>query len=78
MGVAWKMPPLDAFTESLIHEQDKLIKMGALENYKAHVLTMHESNKINKKSKEKSKYNYCNRGCHPKIPCMKNTIDLMA
>jgi len=52
MGVAWKKPPLDEFTKSLIHEQDKLIKMGALENYKAHVLTIHESNKTNKKRQE--------------------------
>jgi hypothetical protein len=49
MGDKWKMPPLDAFTESLIYEQDKFIKMGALKNSKAHARAVHESNKtINK------------------------------
>jgi hypothetical protein len=55
MGDKWKMPPLDAFIESLIHEQDKLIKMGVLKNSKAHALVVHESNKKNTKSKQKSK-----------------------
>ena len=53
MGANWKMPPMDAFIEYLIQEQGKLFKMGALKNFKCHVLVVHESSKINGKNKKK-------------------------
>ena len=48
-GKSWKMPTLDAFIESLVHEQDKLIKMGTLKSSKAHALVVHTSDKRNSK-----------------------------
>ena len=53
MGTNWKMPPMDAFIESLIQEQNKLFKMGAIKNYKSHALVVHESSKTNAKNKQK-------------------------
>jgi len=50
MGDKWEMPPLNAIIDSLIHEQDKLTKMGVLKNSKSHVLVVHESGKKNNKS----------------------------
>jgi hypothetical protein len=44
MGATWKIPPMDAFIESLIHEKYKFINMGALKNSKSHVLAIHERN----------------------------------
>ncbi|KAH9291034.1 hypothetical protein KI387_044163 [Taxus chinensis] len=54
-GATWKMPTLDTFIESLIHEQDKLIKMGTLKNSKAHALVVHASEKNNSKSNQQFK-----------------------
>jgi hypothetical protein len=51
----WKMPSLDLFIESLMHEQDKLVKMGAIKSSKAHALAVHGSNKSNPKTKHKRK-----------------------
>lgn len=55
IGATWKMPTLDAFIESLIHEQDKLIKMGTLKTSNAHALFVHGSGKNNSKSNRQSK-----------------------
>jgi hypothetical protein len=50
------MPTLDWFIEFLMHEQDKLLKMGIIKGFDAHELYMHErSNKFNPKSKNKGK-----------------------
>ena len=57
MGATWKIPLMDAFIESLIHEQDKIIKMGTLKNSESHALSMHASGNTNSKSKQKSKGN---------------------
>jgi len=54
-GKSWKMATLDAFIESLVHEQDKLIKMGTLKSSKAHALVVHTSDKRNFKSNQQSK-----------------------
>lgn len=54
MGQTWKMPSMDDFIESLIHEQNKLIQMGALKHSKYHALAAYESNK-KKKQKNKGK-----------------------
>lgn len=56
-GATWKMPTLDAFIESLIHEQDKLIKMGTLKNSSVHALVVHGSGKNKSKSNQQSKGN---------------------
>ena len=55
MGTNWKIPLMDAFIESLIQEQDKLFKMGALKNPKSRALVVHESSKTNAKNKQKQK-----------------------
>lgn len=54
-GETWKISTLNAFIESLIHEQDKLIKMGTLKNSNAHALIVHGSGKNNSKSNQQSK-----------------------
>ena len=51
------MPKFDAFIESLIHEQDKLIKMGSLKSPNAHALAMHEKGKSSSKPNQQSKGN---------------------
>ena len=48
-GADWKPPSLDTFIQSLMHEQDKLIKMGTLKNSKAHALIVHVKGKANPK-----------------------------
>jgi hypothetical protein len=55
LGATWKMPSLDLFIESLMHEQEKLIKMGAINSSKALALVVHEINKSNLKTKQKGK-----------------------
>jgi hypothetical protein len=55
LGATWKIPSLDLFIESLMHEQDKLIKMGEIKSSKVHALVVHESNKSNLKTKQKGK-----------------------
>jgi hypothetical protein len=39
MASTWKMPSLDDFMESLIHEKTNLIQIAALNNSNPHVLT---------------------------------------
>jgi hypothetical protein len=48
MGSTWKIPSLDDFMESLIHEKIKLIQIGELNNSNPHVLTTQGSSKKNK------------------------------
>jgi hypothetical protein len=48
MGSTWKIPSLDEFMESLIHEKTKLIQIGALKSSNPHVLTTQGSSKKNK------------------------------
>ena len=70
-GAAWKMPSLDSFIQSLMHEQDKLIKMGTLKNSKAHALTVHAKGKANSKDHQKGKGKKDpdpRKGGHPKPP----------
>ena len=45
----WKMPSLDDFIESLIPEQDKLVKMGVIEASKNQALLMTDSNNAQSK-----------------------------
>jgi hypothetical protein len=48
----WKILTLDQFIESLMHEKDKLIKMGTIKGSNAHAFAVHESsNRLNPKSK---------------------------
>ena len=42
---SWKMPSLDAFVESLIQEQDKLVQMGVIQTSKNQALFMTDLNK---------------------------------
>jgi hypothetical protein len=51
-GATWKMPSLDLFNESLMHEQGNPIKMGVIKSSKAHALIVNESNKSNPKTKQ--------------------------
>ena len=65
------MPSLDSFIQSLMHEQDKLIKMGTLKNSKAHALTVHAKGKANSKDHQKGKGKKDpdpRKGGHPKPP----------
>jgi hypothetical protein len=57
-GEAWKMPTMDHFIESLMHEKDKLIKMGIIKGPNVHALAVHERNNTsssNSKKKGKGK-----------------------
>ena len=51
----WKMPSLDAFVESLIQEQDKLVQMGVIQTSKNQALLMIESNNAQARGKHKGK-----------------------
>ena len=62
-GTSWKMLTLDAFIKSLVHEQDKLIKMGTLKCSKAHALVVHTSEKRNSKSNQQSKTKKLDEPC---------------
>ena len=42
----WKMPSLDAFVESLIQEQDKLVQMGVIQTSKNQALLVTYSNNV--------------------------------
>ena len=44
IGASWTMPSLETFIESVIQEQDKIIKMGVVKNSKVHALTTHDGN----------------------------------
>ena len=49
------MPSLDAFVESLIQEQDKLVQMGVIKTSKNQTLLMLDSNNVQYKGKHKGK-----------------------
>ena len=58
LGEAWKIPTLDQFIESLVHEQYKLVSMGTIKGPNEHELAMHEDNNTsnpNTKHKRKGK-----------------------
>jgi len=50
------MPQLDAFIESIIHEQDKFINISLLNSSNARALAMHEKGKPNSKPNQQSKH----------------------
>jgi hypothetical protein len=54
-GATWKMPTLDQFIESLMHEKDKLIKMGIIKGPNVHALVVHERKHIQSKDQAKRK-----------------------
>ena len=49
------MPSLDAFAESLIQEQDKLVQMGVIQTSKNQALLMTDSNNAQARGKHKGK-----------------------
>ena len=51
----WKVPSLDSFFESLIKEQDKLIRMGVIKTSKDQDLLVIDSSKAQAKGKSKKK-----------------------
>ena len=51
----WKLPSLDYFSESLIKEQDKLIRMGVINTSKDQALLVTDSSKAREKGKSKKK-----------------------
>ena len=51
----WRIPSLDAFIESLIHEQYKMIHMGALNSSKNQALFARESKNAQAKGKKRGK-----------------------
>jgi hypothetical protein len=67
MGKTWKTPSMDDFIESLIHEQNKLIQLGALKSSKAHALATQETSK-NKRRKERVRRNQTTRKKENKTP----------
>jgi hypothetical protein len=60
MWSTWKIPSLDDFMESVIHEQTNIIQIGALKNSKPHALTAQGISKKNKQ-KNKGKKDYENK-----------------
>ena len=79
----WKMPTLDSFVKSLIHEQEKLVQMGVIQTSRDQALLVTSSTKAQAKGRpkgkgknfEKKKCPYCMRGFRPKYSCMKKTLD---
>ena len=51
----WKLPSLDSFSEPLIKEKDKLIRMGAIHTSKDQSLLVTNSSKVQAKGKSKKK-----------------------
>ena len=51
----WRIPSLDAFVESLIQEQDKLVQMGVIQTSKNQALFMIDSNNVQVIGKHKGK-----------------------
>ena len=49
------MPSLDAFTESLIQEKDKLVQMGVIQTCKNQYLLMLDTNNAQYSGKHKEK-----------------------
>jgi len=49
--LSWIITTLDIFIESLMHEQDKLVKMGAIKSSRAHALVVYERRKSKSKLK---------------------------
>ena len=51
----WKIPSLDAFVESLIQEQDKLVQMGVIQTSNNQALLVIDSNNVQARGKYKAK-----------------------
>ena len=51
----WKDPSLDSFSESLIKEQHKLIRMGVIKTSKDQYILVFYSSKVQAKGKSKNK-----------------------
>ena len=51
----WNIPSLDAFDESLIHEQYKLVQMGVIQTSKNQALLVTNSNNMQERGKHKGK-----------------------
>ena len=51
----WKVPSLDSFSESLIKEQDKLMRMGVMKTSKDQALLVFDSSKAQAKGNSKNK-----------------------
>ena len=51
----WKLPSLDSFSESLIKEKNKLIRMGVIQTSKDQALLVTDSSKVKEKGKSKKK-----------------------
>ena len=51
----WKIPSLDSFSESLIKEQDKLIRMGVIKTSEDQYFLAIESSKVQEKEKSNKK-----------------------
>ena len=51
----WKIPSLDSFSESLIKEQKKLIRMGVIHTSKDQALLVTDSSKAQAKGESKKK-----------------------
>ena len=52
---SWKVPSLDYFFESLIKEQEKLMRMGVIKTSKDQALLVFYSSKVQAKGKSKKK-----------------------
>ena len=52
---SWKIPSLDSFVESLIQEQDKLIRMGVIQTSKDQAILVTDSTKVQSKGRPKGK-----------------------
>ena len=53
--LGWKIPSLDSFSESLIKEQEKLIRMGIIKTSKDQALLVTDFSKVKSKGKSKKK-----------------------
>ena len=51
----WKIPSLDAFVESLIQEQDKLVQMGVIQTSRNQALLVWDSKNAQARGKHKGK-----------------------
>ena len=51
----WKLPSLDSFSESLIKDKNKLIRMGVIQTSKDQSLLVIDSSKVQEKGKSRKK-----------------------
>ena len=51
----WKLPALNSFSDFLIKEQDKLIRMGVIQTSKDQAILVTDSSKVQPKGKSKKK-----------------------